>query len=354
MKDNIDEMTNHLNQIDGLLTDQPQLARTVTFSETGGPEMLNISLMSIPAPAANEVRIMVKAIGLNRAESMWRSGEYIEEPVLPAKLGYDAAGIVEAVGSNVKHVKVGDLVGTIPAFSQNEYGVYGELILMPAHAVIKSPSSLSFEQVAAIWNPFITSYGALIDSAHLHAGQNVLIPAASSSVGLAAIQVANMVGAVPIALTRKNAKKQQLLDAGASFVIATEEEDVVEEVKKITNGHGADVVFDPVGGPLFAKLLKALTRGGQMFLYGALSDKITPLNLIDVLNQVPVIRGHTVWDITKDPERVEKARKFIFSGIASGALKPMIATTFSFENIVEAHRYLESNQQIGKIVVTVD
>jgi NADPH:quinone reductase-like Zn-dependent oxidoreductase len=346
-------MSNDLQPIDGRMSDQSQMARTVTFSKTGGPEVLTINNINIPVPAANEVRIRVKAIGLNRAEAMWRSGAYIEEPVLPAKLGYDAAGIIESVGSNVKDLAIGDHVGTIPAFSQNEYGVYGELILMPAHAVIKSPPSLSFEQVAAIWNPFITSYGALIDGAHLYAGQSVLITAASSSVGLAAIQVANMVGAVPIALTRKSDKKQHLLDAGAAYVIATEEEDVVAVVKEITNGRGADVVFDPVGGSLFAKLLLALTRGGQMFLYGALSNEATPLQLIDVLNQVPVIKGYTVWDITKDPERVEKARKFVFSGIASGALKPMIAKKFAFEQIVDAHRFLESNQQIGKIVVTV-
>jgi NADPH:quinone reductase-like Zn-dependent oxidoreductase len=339
-------MSNDLQPIDGRMSDQSQMARTVTFSKTGGPEVLTINNINIPVPAANEVRIRVKAIGLNRAEAMWRSGAYIEEPVLPAKLGYDAAGIIESVGSNVKDLAIGDHVGTIPAFSQNEYGVYGELILMPAHAVIKSPPSLSFEQVAAIWNPFITSYGALIDGAHLYAGQSVLITAASSSVGLAAIQVANMVGAVPIALTRKSDKKQHLLDAGAAYVIATEEEDVVAVVKEITNGRGADVVFDPVGGSLFAKLLLALTRGGQMFLYGALSNEATPLQLIDVLNQVPVIKGYTVWDITKDPERVEKARKFVFSGIASGALKPMIAKKFAFEQIVDAHRFLESNQLI--------
>ena len=331
----------------------PQMARVVRFNETGGPEVLRIENLEIPAPSSNEVRISVKAIGLNRAESMWRSGNYIEAPVLPARLGYDAAGIVDAVGSAVKHVKVGDEVGTIPAFSQNDYGVYGELILVPQHAVIKNPPSLSFEKVAAIWNPFITSYSALIDIAKLAAGQFVLIPAASSSVGLAAIQVANMAGAIPIAITRSNEKREKLQQLGAAYVIATDDEDIVVEVNKITNGRGAEVIFDPVGGPMFTKLLQSLARGGQIFLYGALSDEVTPLDLIEVLNKIPVIRGHTVWDTTKDPKRVEKARKFIFQGIADGFLEPVIAKTFPFEQIVEAHHFLESNQQIGKIVVTV-
>jgi NADPH:quinone reductase-like Zn-dependent oxidoreductase len=330
-----------------------ETARVIRFAQTGGPEVLNIETLEIPAPAANEVRIRVKAIGLNRAEAMWRSGNYIEAPVLPARLGYDASGIVEAVGDDVTGVVVGDHVGTIPAFSQNDYGVYGELILVPEHAVIKSPPQLNFTEVAAIWNPFITSYGALIETGNIKAGEFVLITAASSSVGMAAIQVANMAGAIPIALTRTSAKRAKLLAAGARHVIATEEEDLVAEVLKITKGNGADMVFDPVGGPVFAKLLKALKRGGQVFLYGALSDGPTELSLIDVLNQVPIIRGHTVWDITKSAERVEKARRFIFEGIASGALKPMVSKTFSFDEIVTAHRFLESNQQVGKIVVTV-
>jgi len=329
------------------------MARTVLFRETGGPEVLQIEELEIPAPAANEVRIRVKAIGLNRAEAMWRSGSYIERAILPARLGYDAAGIVEAVGSGIAHVQVGDEVSTIPAFSQNEYGVYGELILMPGHAVIKNPPSLSFEQAAAIWNPFVTAYSALIDAGNLSAGQTILIPAASSSVGLAAIQVANMVGATPIALTRTGIKKENLLAEGAAFVIATDENDIVDEVMKITGNKGADMIFDPVGGPMFGKLLASLTRGGQIFLYGALSTKMTPLPLIEVLNKVPIIRGHTVWDTTGDPERVEKARQFVFNGIAEGHLKPVITKVFAFEEIVEAHRFLESNEQIGKIVVTI-
>jgi len=332
---------------------RPVIARVIRFKETGGPEVLQIEEIEIPAPAAHEVRINVKAIGLNRAEAMWRSGNYIENPILPARLGYDASGIVEAVGNAITHLKVGDEVSTIPAFSQNEYGVYGEVILMPGHAVIKNPPLLSFEQTAAIWNPFVTAYSALIDAGSLSAGQTILIPAASSSVGIAAIQVANMVGAIPVALTRTGGKREILLAEGAAVVIATDEDDIVAEVMKITNKKGADIIFDPVGGPLFTKLLASLARGGQIFLYGALSTKMTPLPLIEVLNKVPVIRGHTVWDTTKDPVRVEKARQFIFKGIADGYLKPVISKQFRFEQMVEAHRFLESNEQIGKIVVTV-
>jgi NADPH:quinone reductase-like Zn-dependent oxidoreductase len=129
------------------------MSRIVQFTRYGAPEVLEFKDIQIPAPADNEVRIKVKAIGLNRAESMWRKGEYVEEVRLPARLGYEIAGTVEAVGAAVTHVAVGDVVSTVPAFSQNDYGMYGELVLAPAHAVVKHPSTLSFEEAVAIWNP---------------------------------------------------------------------------------------------------------------------------------------------------------------------------------------------------------
>ncbi len=329
------------------------MSRIVRFHHTGGPEVLQIDNVEVPAPGPGEVRIAVKALGLNRAESMFRAGQYIEEPHLPGRLGYEAAGTVEAIGPGVTGFQVGDAVSTIPAFSMNDYAMYGELALAPAHAVAKHPASLSWEEAAAVWMQYTTAYGALIDLAHLQAGDTVLIPAASSSVGLAAIQIANLVGTTAVALTRSNSKRQALLDAGAAHVIATEEEDLVAEVKKLTDGKGARVVFDPVGGPTLTKLAAATAAHGIIFEYGALSTEPTPLPLLDVLGRSLTVRGYILNEITTDPERLAKAKQFIVDGLASGKLKPIIAKTFPLEQIVEAHRYLESNQQIGKIVVTV-
>ena len=198
---------------------------------------------------ASEVRIKVKAIGLNRAKSMWRLDDYIE-PVarFPAVLGYEAAGIIDALGEGVTGFAVGDAVNVIPSFSMNQYGTYGEVVIVPLHAVVKQPASLPFTEAASIWMMFVTAYGALIEDAKVGKGDFVLIPAASSSVGLAAIQIAKYAGATPIALTRTSEKKQQLLDAGAAHVIVTSEADLVEEVMRITEGKGARVAFDPVGG----------------------------------------------------------------------------------------------------------
>ena len=184
-------------------------------------------------------------------------------------------------------------------------------------------------------------------------GDTVLIPAASSSVGLAAIQIANRVGAVPVALTRGGSKRQALLDAGATRVIATEEQDLVKETLGVTGSKGARVVFDPVGGPTVNKLVQATARSGIVFLYGALSTEPTPLPLFDLLGKWATIRGYVMLEITSDPARLERAKQFINAGLVDGGLKPLIARTFPLDQIVEAHRYLESNQQIGKVVVTV-
>jgi len=329
------------------------MARVVRFHKVGGPEVLQIDDMAVPPPGKSEVQIKIKALGLNRAEAMFRRGQYLEPPKLPARLGYEAAGTVSAVGPGVQGFKVGDAVSTIPSFSMNEYGLYGELANAPVHAVTHHPAALSFEAAAAVWMQYITAYGALIDIGKLKKGDTLLIPAASSSVGLAAIQIANKVGAIPVALTRGSAKRPALQDAGAAHVIATDEQDLVKEVMAITGNKGARMVFDPVGGPTFKKLVEATARLAIVFLYGALSREPTPLPLFNVLEKWITIRGYVMLEITSDPARLEQAKKFINDGLGSGAFKPLIAKTFPLDQIVDAHRFLESNQQIGKIVVTV-
>ena len=327
--------------------------RIVRFHETGGPEVLKFDDVDVQSPGPGEVRIRVKALGLNRAEAMFRSGHYLEQPILPARIGYEAAGTVDAIGSGVEGLTVGDAVSTVPAFSQNQYGVYGELAVVPAAAVVKHPRSLSWEQAAAVWMQYLTAYGGLIEVAGLKAGETVLIPAASSSVGLAAIQIANSIGAVPVALTRTGHKRNAILDHGARHVIATEEEDLVAAVRKVTRGKGARVVFDPVGGPTVEKLTAAMSEGGILLEYGALSTEPTPLPLMNLLSKVLTIRGYVLFEVTGDPARLRRGEQFVVDGLASGKLRPVIAKTFPFAEIVDAHRYMESNQQIGKIVVTV-
>jgi NADPH:quinone reductase-like Zn-dependent oxidoreductase len=226
-------------------------------------------------------------------------------------------------------------------------------VLAPIHAVVKHPKGLSPVEAASIWMMFITAYGALIEDAKITSRDAVVIPGASSSVGLAAIQIANSVGAKSIALTRTTAKRKQLSDAGAKYVIATEEEDLVKEIDKITEGKGARVVFDPVGGPTLPKLIKAMSFQGLLYLYGALSDQATTLPVLDLIGKMITIKGHNIWVTSGDPARQKAAVDFVINGLDQGTLNPVIDRVFAFDKIVDAHRYMEANGQFGKIVATI-
>jgi NADPH:quinone reductase-like Zn-dependent oxidoreductase len=329
------------------------MTRVVRFHAIGGPEVLRIEDIDVPPPAPDEVRIRVKVLGLNRAEAMLRRGQYIYPPKFPERLGYEAAGTVETVGTNVQGFEPGEAVSVVPSLRMSRWPAYGELATFPAELVVKHPSNLSWKEAAAAWMQYITAYGALIDVAALSEGDFVVITAASSSVGVASIQIANMIGAIPIATTRTGSKRQALLDAGAAHVIATEEEDLVARLREITGPAGARVVFDPIGGPAVEKLTDAMAYGAILIEYGLLSGEPTPLPMLNALVKSLTLRGFIYSEIVGNEHRLAAAKSFILKGLTSGALKPLISKTFTFDQIVEAHRYLESNQQMGKIVVTL-
>src|SRR5579864_1938978 len=174
------------------------MARIVRFHEVGGPEVLRIEEETPKQPGKGEVRLKVQAVGLNRAESMFFRGQYVEPPRFPAGVGYEAAGVVEAVGPDVEKKWVGKRVAVIPAFSMNAYAMLGEEVIAPAAALGEYPANLSPLEGAAVWMQYVTAYGALIAVGHLAKGDFVAITAASSSVGIAAIEIAKAEGAISI------------------------------------------------------------------------------------------------------------------------------------------------------------
>ena len=327
--------------------------KVVRFHKTGDASVLKIEELPVAAPDENELRIKVEAIGLNRAEIMFRNGAYLEIPQLPSRLGYEAAGIVDAVGKHVTDFKIGDRVSTIPAFSMGQYGIYAERALVPVNAVVKCPESFTAQQSAAIWMQYITAYGALINIGQLKQGQRILITAASSSVGVAAIQIAKSQGAVVIATTRSDSKKQFLLQQGADHVIQTELEDLVTTMADITQGAGAELIFDPIGGPILSQLAEVSSLGGRIIEYGALDSEPTPYPLFTALAKGLIIQGYTLFEITQNKEKLENAKTFLLALFNAKKLIPVIDKVFNFDQIQQAHEYMESNQQMGKIVISL-
>ena len=250
------------------------MPRIVRFDEIGGPEVLKIEDLPPDEPGEGEVRIAVAALGLNYAEMMLRRGVYIADPVFPSRISLEAAGTIDALGPGVSGFTIGDRVGIAPAQTSDrfgnwtpesgKYGTYGESTLAPAHAVVRNPENVSDEVCAALWCQYLTAWGALIDYAGVTADDIVLVTAATSSAGLAGLQIAKDAGARVIAATRTAAKRDFLADqSGADAVIVTDDEELVPRVMEITSGQGFTVAYDPVGGPNIATLIAAAQPRGQ-------------------------------------------------------------------------------------------
>jgi NADPH:quinone reductase-like Zn-dependent oxidoreductase len=328
------------------------MPKVIRFHQIGGPENLRLEELTSQEPGKGEARLKVQAVGLNRAESMFMHGSYLP-PDLPSRIGYEAAGIVDSVGPGVSGNWVGKQVATVPGYSMSKYGVLGEEAIVPADSLTEYPARLSPTQAAAILMQYGTAYGALVALGGVHTGDFVLVTAASSSVGLAAIQITKAEGATAIATTRTSKKREELLSLGADHVIATNEEDLAGRVNELTGGKGARIVFDAIAGPIVEKLAAAAAPGGIIFEYGFLSMQPTPFPLMLALTKSLSIRGYNAYEVTTDAQRWRAAKQYIFDRLQDGRFQPKIAKTFSLEQAADAYRYLESDAQVGKIVIVV-
>jgi NADPH:quinone reductase-like Zn-dependent oxidoreductase len=326
------------------------MSRVVVFDEVGGPEVLRVVDEPASEPGAGEVRIRIEAIGVNRLDQMMRSGSYPGPFRLPhARLGCEGTGVIDAVGPGVEGFAIGDavIITAVPEMDLN--GTYAEYTVVPATAVVARPAGLDVTGAAALWVAYSTAYGALMEKTRMRPGDHVLISAASSAVGLAAIQVANQIGAIPLAISRHTSKEKDLLAAGAAAVIATDRDDLAEAVSRHTGGAGADIILDAVMGPGLPDLAKAARPGGTLITMGWLDSRPALFPMTWPLT----IMGYASFEHTLDPVAVRRIVAFLTAGLRTGALRPVIDKVFTLDDIADAHRYLEKGQQVGKIVVSV-
>jgi NADPH:quinone reductase-like Zn-dependent oxidoreductase len=296
------------------------------------------------------VRVRVGAIGLNRFEALYRKGLYRPAP-FPSRIGAEAAGVVEAIGPGVSSLKVGDRVATLTGIAMERYGTYGEELLYPADMLVQIADGQSLADAASCWMQYVTAY-ALVNVAAVGSGDAVVITAASSSVGIAAIQIANAHKAMPIAVTRGRGKAAALSDAGAAHVIVSNEEDVAARICEVTGGQGARIAFDAVGGTMLSTLAHAAAPGGIIISYGVLAGLPSDFPLITLLANNLTLRGWSADILTHDPALRAEVTCYVSRGLANGALHPVIDRAFDLAQIADAHRYLESNVQFGKVIVT--
>ncbi len=326
------------------------MPRVVVFDEFGGPDVMHVVEEPAVEPAAGEVRVRIEAFAVNPLDQMMRSGASPAPVPLPhARLGVEGTGVVDALGPEVTGLEIGDPVILTAIPDANVRGSYAEYTTVPASRVIARPAGLAITEAAAIWVAYSTAYGALVEKAGMRPGDHVLITAASGGVGRAAMQIANQIGAVPIAITRHAAKKDDLLAAGAAAVIATDRMDVAEVVRRHTGGAGADIVLDLVMGPGQQDLLNAARPGGTLVAAGFLDPRPTPFPRSTPLT----IFSYRSFEHTLDAVVVKRMAAFLNAGLRLGALRPTIDTVFALDDVAEAHRHLEKGLPAGKIVVMV-
>ncbi|MFI9533072.1 zinc-dependent alcohol dehydrogenase family protein [Nocardia fusca] len=326
------------------------MSRVVVFDRFGGPDVLRIVEEPVVEPAAGEVRVRIEAFAVNPLDLMMRSGSMPAAAALPhARLGVEGTGLVDAVGPEVTGLDAGDPVILTAVPDAGVRGSYAEYTTVPASRVLARPAGLGVAEAAAIWVAYSTAYGALVEKARLRPGDHVLVTAASGGVGRAAIQIANHIGAVPLAVTRHAAKTDDLIAAGAAAVIATDRVGIAEAVLRHTGGAGADIVLDLVMGPGQQDLLAAARPGATLVAAGFLDPRPTPFPGGTSLT----IHGYRSFEHTLDTVVVRRMAAFLNAGVRLGALRPAIDEVFGLDDVVAAHRHFEKGIHAGKVVVTV-
>ncbi|MFC0273290.1 NAD(P)H-quinone oxidoreductase [Metabacillus herbersteinensis] len=305
-----------------------------------------------PVVGDDDLFVSVKATALNRADLLQRNGKYPPPEGESTILGLEMSGVVERVGRNVQNWKVGDRVcALLPG------GGYAQKVVIPAGMAISIPDNLSFEEAAAIPEAYLTAFLNLSVLGKLSAGDHVLIHAAASGVGTAAIQLAREIGAIPIATAGSMEKLDVCNTLGAQHLINYKEENFSNVVSEITLGKGVQVILDPVGASYWDQNLQSIRLDGRWLIIGGLGGyEIERINLQVFLRKRIQFIGSTLRTRSVE-EKIELTQQFVRftkDKFNRGKLVPVIDQVFSWENAMEAHKYMEQNKNIGKIVLTIN
>ena len=324
--------------------------RAVVITRPGGPEVLEIQEVETPEPVADLVRVRVRAAGINRADLLQRAGGYPAPAGSPSDIpGMEFVGEVDAVGPLVRMWKPGQRVmGLAGGGAQAEY------ILVHEGMLVEIPPNLDFEQAAGIPEVFITAHDALFTQAGLQMGERVLIHAAGSGVGTAAIQLARAAGATTFGTSRTPGKLERAKALGLDVGLSNQ--NFAEAVNRLTNGGGVHVVIDFIGAPYLEQNLQALTAWGRMVFLATMGGMQANVNLGMLMGKRIAMRGVTLRTRTLE-EKMAVTRRFATSVLpllANGRVKPVIERVYAFNEIAEAHREMEENKNFGKLIVRVE
>jgi NADPH2:quinone reductase len=320
--------------------------KAIVFAEIGGPEVLKLSDVPKPEVRAGGVLIKVHAIGVNFADTRFRQGIYAVKPKLPDTPGLEAAGVIEAVGDGVTNLTPGTRVA---AFSSKAYAEY---CLAPAFMVVPLPEFVSFVDGAAFPIQVLTAYHLLHTVDAAGPGRSVLVHSAAGGVGLAAVQLAKVAGARVFGTISSDAKAGLVKAAGADAVINYTTEKFADEVLRLTDGKGVDLILDAVGKPTFEEGLRCLASFGHLVLYGRAGGAPEPLNVSVLSPKSQKVSGFMLPTVTRGfPDKTRESADRCFALMREGRLELHIGKTFALAEAADAHRYLESRQSTGKLIL---
>jgi NADPH2:quinone reductase len=325
--------------------------RAIVIAKPGGPEVLELRDVPAPVPSRGEVRVRVRATAVNRADLLQRLGLYPAPAGSPTDIpGLEIAGEVEALGPDVTELAVGDRV-----FGVVGGGGYAEQLTAHARTLARMPEGMRFTDAAAVPEAFVTAWDAMVDQAHLAPGETVLVNAAGSGVGTAAIQIAAAMGARSIGTARTADKLERARELGLGEGIVADGGKFADEVRKRTAGRGVDVVVELVGGAYVAQDLACLAHKGRIVVVGMMAGNQVDLDLGVLMRKRAEIRG-TMLRSRPLEEKILAARAFerhVVPLFAKGALKAVVHCVLPLEQAGEAHRLMQSNESFGKIVLEV-
>jgi NADPH2:quinone reductase len=319
--------------------------KAVRVHAHGGLEVLRYEEIPTPSPAGGEALVELKAIGINYTDIYTRAG--LSPVKLPITLGVEGAGVVSAVGQGVSEVNVGDSVAYTGVM-----GSYAEFAVVPSRRLIKLPSGVDEKLAAAVLLQGMTAHYLSHDTFPLKSSHRVLIHAGAGGVGLLLIQMAKQLGAEVLTTTSTEAKAALAKEAGADHTIIYTKEDFENEVKKLTEGKGVDVVYDSVGKTTFDKSLRSLTRRGYLVLFGNSSGPVQPISPTILSSSSLFLTRPTLPDYTATRQELERRAGEVLDMVRSGKLKVRISQTLPLSQAAEAHRLLENRQTTGKLLLT--
>lgn len=320
-------------------------SKAIKMMQVGGPEVLQWVDIEVAAPSPDEVRVVHEAIGLNFIDVYFRKGVYPQP--LPGWLGMEAAGVIESVGSNVKHVKVGDRV----AYAGKPAGAYSQVRVMPAEIVVKLPDAISFEMGAAMMLQGLTVNYLLTDSYKVQAGDTVLFHAAAGGVGLIAMQWLKLLGATVIGTVGSEEKAALAKSYGCDHTILYTKEDFVARTRELTNGKGVNVVYDSIGKDTFMQSLDCIKPRGMMVTYGNASGPVPPVDvgILGVKGSLKLTRP-TVMTYAHDRSLLEPMSADLFDKVIKGKIKIEINQRYQLQDAAQAHRDLEDRKTTGSTI----